>query len=161
MILDAAVDEYGLRESVTHVELAARFAEHLGIPSEAIHSRAHACRSAVEIGDALFGWYRDEPPAFSLGVHTASEVTSVTEFMSWHDVFLNFPQYRFSLDQPEFEYMRAHYVHEPDHILGARRCVGRYLELFPDRGPILRDGVQSYLKLYGRMFAELDSLIFK
>jgi hypothetical protein len=161
LILDAAVDEYGLRESVTHVELAGRFSTYLGIASEELHARAHACSNAIVLGDVLFGWYRDKPPAFSLGVHTASEVTSVKEFMSWHDVFLNFPQYRFSIDRPEFEYMRAHYVHEPDHILNARKCVGRYLDVLPGHGELLREGAQTYLDLYGRMFAELDSLIFK
>src|ERR1700734_3843567 len=33
-VLDAAVDEYGLRETTNHVELARRFAEHLGISAD-------------------------------------------------------------------------------------------------------------------------------
>jgi hypothetical protein len=143
-VLDAAVDEYGLRETVTHVELGRYFAEYLGI----------------ELGDALFSWYREMPAAFALGVHTASEVTSVEEFVPWHDIFLRFPQYRFSREVPEFEYMRAHYVHEPDHINNARLCMTRFLEVFPERGGLLRDGTQAYLSLYQRMFRQLDARIF-
>ncbi len=45
-VLDAAIDEYGLRKSATHVELGRRFAEHLGISAAEVESRAHACPSA-------------------------------------------------------------------------------------------------------------------
>jgi hypothetical protein len=143
-VLDAAVDEYGLRESISHVE-----------------ARQNACSAAIELGDALFAWYREMPAAFALGVHTASEVTSVKEFISWHDIFLKFPQYRFSRDAPAFEYMRAHYVHEPDHINNARICISKYLDVLPAHGGLLREGAQAYLRLYQKMFHELDTLIFK
>jgi hypothetical protein len=159
-VLDAAVDEYGLRETVTHVELGRNFAEYLGLSSSEIEARDNACSAAVELGDALFSWYREMPAAFALGVHTASEVTSVEEFVPWHDIFLRFPQYRFSRELPEFEYMRAHYVHEPDHINNARLCMTRYLEVFPSHRGLLREGIQAYLSLYQRMFRQLDSRIF-
>lgn len=159
-VLDAAVDEYGLRESVTHVELGRQFAEYLGVSADEIESGEHASPASKELGDALFAWYRDAPTAFSLGVHTASEATSLQEFSAWHDVFLKFPQYRFSLDQPEFEYMRAHSTHEPEHTTSAKRCVRRYLDILPAHGELLRDGAQAYLDLYQRMFLELDGLIF-
>ena len=159
-VLDAAVDEYGLRESVTHVELARHFAQYLGLSTEDIEARSNAIGAAIELGDALFSWYREAPVAFALGVHTASEVTSVEEFVSWHDVFLKFPQYRFSREMPEFEYMRAHYVHEPDHIDNARLCVARYLDVFPTYVGPLRDGAQAYLRLYQSMFEQLDARIF-
>src|SRR6202044_4220613 len=45
-VLDAAVDEYGLRETVTHVELARSFAEYLGIPAETIEARGRAGQAA-------------------------------------------------------------------------------------------------------------------
>jgi hypothetical protein len=160
-VLDAAVDEYGLRETRDHVELARRFAAHLGVPPSALRNRHNACASAVALGDALLGWYRHGPPAFSLGVHMASEVTSVEEFMSWHDIFLAFPEYRMSRDLPEFEYMRAHHVHEPGHIHHARICVAKYLDVLPANGTLLQEGAQTYLALYQRMFRELDTLIFK
>jgi hypothetical protein len=160
-VLDAAVDEYGLRESITHVELGRNFAEYLGISADEVEARQNACSAAIELGDALFAWYREMPAAFALGVHTASEVTSVKEFISWHDIFLKFPQYRFSRDLPEFEYMRAHYVHEPDHINGARTCITKYLDVLPAHGELLREGAQAYLDLYEKMFHELDTLIFK
>ena len=160
-VLDAAIDEYGLRESVTHVELGRRFAEHLGISAAEVESRAHACPAALELGDALFSWYREMPTAFSLGVHTASEVTSVKEFMAWHDIFLKFPHYRCTRELPEFEYMRAHYVHEPDHVNSARLCVEKYLDVLPAQGQLLREGAETYLGLYQAMFHELDTLIFK
>jgi hypothetical protein len=159
-VLDAAVDEYGLRESVTHVELARQFAHYLGVSTEDIEARSNATGAAIELGDALFSWYREAPVAFALGVHTASEVTSVEEFVPWHDVFLKFPQYRFSREMPEFEYMRAHYVHEPDHIDNARLCVARYLEVFPECGGLLREGAHAYLGLYQTMFEQLDARIF-
>jgi hypothetical protein len=160
-VLGAAVDEYGLRESVTHVELGRNFAEHLGIAAQEVECRENACRAAIELGDSLFSWYRDAPAAFALGVHTASEVTSVKEFMAWHDVFLTFPQYRFSRDLPEFEYMRAHYVHEPDHVSNAKLCISRYIDVLPAHGQLLREGAEAYLRLYEKMFHELDTLIFK
>lgn len=160
-VLDAAVDEYGLRESVTHVELARRFAEHLGIASEDVEARSNACPAALGLGDALHSWYRTEPVAFALGVHTASEVTSVKEFMAWHDIFLKFPQYRLSRDLPAFEYLRAHFTHEPEHIQGARTCVSRYLDVLPGHGALLREGAETYLDQYQTMFRELDTLIFK
>jgi Iron-containing redox enzyme len=160
-VLDAAVDEYGLRESVTHVELGRNFAEHLGISADEVEARENACVAAIELGEALFSWYREKPTAFALGVHTASEVTSVKEFMSWHDIFLKFPQYHFSRELPEFEYMRAHYVHEPDHIKSARVCITKYLDVLPAHGQLLREGAQEYLALYQKMFHELDTLIFK
>jgi hypothetical protein len=159
-VLDAAVDEYGLRETITHVELARNFAEHLGISTEEIEARENACSAAVELGDALFSWYRERPVAFALGVHTASEITSVEEFVPWHDIFLKFAQYRFSREMPEFAYMRAHYVHEPDHINGAKRCIERYLDVLPGEHGHLREGTQAYLGLYRRMFQQLNTQIF-
>ena len=159
-VLDAAVDEYGLRETVTHVELARRFAEYLGIPAAEIEARDNACAAALELGDTLFSWYRDRPVAFALGVHAASEVTSVEEFVPWHDIFLKFPQYRFSRELPEFAYMRAHFVHEPDHIHGAKLCIARYLDVLPGESGLLREGVLMYLALYQRMFQQLDDAIF-
>lgn len=159
-VLDAAVDEYGLRETITHVELARNFARYLGISAEDVEARRNACLAAIELGDSLFSWYREKPAAFSLGVHTASEVTSVQEFIPWHDTFLKFPQYRFSREVPEFEYMRAHYVHEPDHICNAKLCVRRYLEVFPGQSSLLQEGARAYLCLYHRMFQQLDALIF-
>jgi hypothetical protein len=159
-VLDAAVDEYGLRETVTHVELGRNFGEYLGLSSAEIDARNNACAAAVELGDSLFAWYREMPVAFALGVHTASEVTSVEEFVPWHDIFLKFPQYQFSGKEPAFEYMRAHYVHEPDHINSARLCMTRYLEVFPEHGDLLREGMRAYLSLYERMLRQLDARIF-
>jgi hypothetical protein len=159
-VLDAAVDEYGLRESLTHVELARNFAQFLGVSSEEVEAKENACAAAIELGDALFSWYRDRPVAFALGVHTASEVTSVLEFVPWHGTFLKFPEYRFSRAAPEFEYMRAHAVHEPDHINGAKLCIRRYLDVFPNRGAFLVEGAQAYLAGYERMLKELDTRIF-
>jgi hypothetical protein len=159
-VLDAAVDEYGLRETITHVELARNFAEHLGISTEEIEALDNACSAAVELGDALFSWYRERPVAFALGVHTASEITSVEEFVPWHDSFLKFPQYRFSREMPEFAYMRAHYVHEPDHVNSAKRCIARYLNILPGEHGHLREGARTYLSLYRRMFQQLDARIF-
>jgi pyrroloquinoline quinone (PQQ) biosynthesis protein C len=160
-VLDAAVDEYGLRETITHVELARNFSEYLGISTEEIEARENACSSAVELGDALFSWYRERPVAFSLGVHVASEVTSVEEFVPWHDIFLKFPQYRFSREIPEFAYLRAHYVHEPNHINGAKQCMTRYLDVLPSERGHLREGVQAYLSLYRKMFHQLKARIFE
>ena len=160
-VLDAAVDEYGLRESKTHVELAREFANHLGVSSMDIEARSNACRTALSLGDSLYSWYRERPPAFALGAHVASEVTSMKEFFAWHEVFLTFPQYRLSMQTPEFEYMRAHYVHEPDHMDNARTCIGRYLEVLPGHGVLLREGAEVYLREYRQMFRELDTLIFK
>lgn len=160
-VLDAAVDEYGLRHTANHVELAREFAEHLGVSAQEVETRANACATARALGDALFTWYRDMPTAFGLGVHAASEVTSVNEFIAWHDIFLIFPQYRFSRELPQFEYMRTHYTHEPDHTHMARKCIGKYLDVLPANAHLLRDGAQTYLDLYQKMFHELDTLMFK
>ena len=160
-VLDAAIDEYGLRETRNHVELARNFAEYLGCSTDEVEARENACAAAVQLGDALFSWYREQPTAFALGAHTASEVTSVNEFIAWHDIFLVFPQYRFSRGQQEFEYMRAHYTHEPDHTNNSRMCTSRYLDVFPGQGRLLREGAETYLDLYQRMFRELDTLVFK
>jgi hypothetical protein len=160
-VLDAAIDEYGLRETGNHVELARTFAEYLGCSADEVEVRENSCAAAVKLGEALFSWYRHEPAAFALGAHTASEITSVNEFIPWHDVFLIFPQYRFSRDVPEFAYMRAHYTHEPDHTSSARMCVSRYLDVMPGQGKLLREGAETYLDLYQKMFHELDTLIFK
>jgi hypothetical protein len=159
-VLDAAVDEYGLRESVTHVELARKFAEHLGCTQQEVEARDNACPVAIELGDALYAWYRDRRVAFGLGVHAASEVTSAHEFGAWHDIFLKFPDYRFSPEAPQFEYMRAHCVHEPDHMNSARTCIDRYLEILPGHALLVQDGMRVYLGLYQRMFRELDARIF-
>jgi len=159
-VLDAAVDEYGLRESVTHVELARNFAAHLGVSLEQIEYRNNACAAAIELGDALYGWYRDRRVAFGLGAHAASEVTSAHEFPAWHDAFLKFPEYGFSKEMPQFEYMRAHCVHEPDHMDSARVCLGRYLAVLPGHGLLVEEGMRAYLSLYQRMFHELDARIF-
>jgi len=159
-VLDAAVDEYGLRETITHVELARNFAAYLGISTEEIEARENACSAAVELGDALFAWYRERPVAFALGVHTASEITSVEEFVPWHDIFLKFPQYRFSREMPEFAYLRAHYVHEPDHVNNAKRCIARYLDVLPREQGHLREGTQAYLSMYRKMFHQLSERIF-
>jgi hypothetical protein len=159
-VLAAAVDEYGLRETITHVELARNFAAYLGISTEEIEARENACSAAVELGDALFSWYRERPVAFALGVHTASEVTSVEEFVPWHDIFLKFPQYRFSREMPEFAYLRAHYVHEPDHVNSAKRCIARYLDVLPGEQSHLREGARAYFGLYKEMFHQLNVQIF-
>jgi hypothetical protein len=159
-VLDAAVDEYGLRETITHVELARNFAAYLGISTEEIEARENAGSAAVELGDALFAWYRERPVAFALGVHTASEITSVEEFVPWHDIFLKFPQYRFSREMPEFAYLRAHYAHEPDHVDNAKRCIARYLDVLPGEQDHLREGTRVYLSLYRKMFDQLSERIF-
>jgi hypothetical protein len=159
-VLDAAVDEYGLRESITHVELARNFAGYLGISAGEVEARKNACPAAIEIGDALYPWYRRTPVAFALGVHTASEVTSAKEFAAWHDVFLKFPEYGLSRELPEFEYMRAHYVHEPEHTDSARVCITKYLAVLPAHGETVQKGARVYLGLYQSMFRELDALIF-
>jgi hypothetical protein len=159
-VLDAAVDEYGLRETVTHVELGRNFAQYLGIAAEEIEARENAVPAALELGDALFSWYRLESAAYALGVHAASEATSVEEFVPWHDIFLKFPHYRFSTEMPEFQYMRAHYVHEPGHISGAKRCISDYLQLLPARAGELREGAAAYLGQYRMMFEQLDGRIF-
>src|SRR6202162_1928906 len=156
-VLDAAVDEYGLRETITHVELARNCAEYLGISTVEIEARENACSAAVELGDALFSWYRERPVAFALGVHIASEGTSVEEFVPWHDIFLKFPQYRFSREMPEFTYMRAHYIHEPDHINSAKRCIARYLDVLPEEHGHLREGARAFLSLYRKMFRQVDA----
>jgi hypothetical protein len=159
-VLDAAADEYGLRETVTHVELARNFAAHLGIPGDEIDARDNACAAAVELGDGLFSWYRERPVAFALGVHTASEVTSAEEFVPWHDIFLKFAEYRLSREMPEFEYMRAHSVHEPEHVDNTKRCIARYLNVLPGERGHLREGARMYLTLYRKMFEQLDAQIF-
>jgi pyrroloquinoline quinone (PQQ) biosynthesis protein C len=159
-VLDAAVDEYGLRESITHVELARNFAKYLGISDAEVEAPENACPAAIDIGDALYPWYRRTPVAFALGVHTASEITSAKEFAAWHDVFLQFPEYGLSPGVPEFEYLRAHYVHEPEHIDSARVCVTKYLAVLPAHGEMIRNGARAYLGLYQAMFRELDALIF-
>jgi hypothetical protein len=159
-VLDAAVDEYGLRETITHVELARNFAAYLGISTEEIEARENACSAALKLGDALFSWYRERPVAFALGVHTASEVTSVEEFIPWHDIFLKFPQYRFSPETPEFAYMQAHYVHEPNHTDNAKQCIARYLDVLPGEHGHLREGTRAYLSLYRKMFQQLNVGIF-
>ena len=56
--------------------------------------------------------------------------------------------------------MRAHYVHEPGHIDGAKRCISDYLELLPARAGELREGAAAYLGHYRRMFEQLDGRIF-
>jgi pyrroloquinoline quinone (PQQ) biosynthesis protein C len=160
-VLDAAVDEYGLRESVTHVELARTFAAHLGFTGAEIEAAENACAAAVELGDSLFSWYRERPVAFALGVHTASEVTSAEEFVPWHDIFLKFAQYRLSREMPEFEYMRAHSVHEPDHVDSSKRCIERYLSVLPGESGHLREGARMYLTLYRKMFHQLEARIFR
>jgi hypothetical protein len=159
-VLDAAVDEYGLRESATHVELARTFAEHLGVSLEEVESRAHACPAALELGDALYSWYRDRRVAFGLGAHSASETTSAHEFPAWREIFLSFAAYGFAAESPQFEYMRAHCVHEPDHMDDARTCLDRYLELLPANALLVQDGMRAYLSLYQRMFEQLDARLF-
>jgi pyrroloquinoline quinone (PQQ) biosynthesis protein C len=149
-----------LRETTTHVELARNFAAYLGISTEEVEARENACSAAIDLGDALFSWYRERPVAFALGVHTASEVTSVEEFIPWHDIFLKFPQYRLSKEMPEFAYLRAHYVHEPDHINGAKRCIRRYLNVLPGERGHLQEGARAYLSFYRKMFHQLSSQIF-
>ena len=67
----------------------------------------------------------------------------------------------FSRETPEFEYLRAHYVHEPDHINNTRTCATKYLDVFAGHGELLREGAETYLDLYQKMFHELDTLIFK
>src|ERR1700683_5121001 len=159
-VLDAAVDEYGLRESITHVELARNFAGYLGISAGEAEARENACPAAIEIGDALYPWYRRTPVAFALGVHTASEITSAREFAAWHDVFLKFPEYGFAREVPEFEYLRAHYVHEPEHTDSARVCIAKYLAVLPAHGETVQKGARAYRGLYQAMFRELDAQIF-
>jgi pyrroloquinoline quinone (PQQ) biosynthesis protein C len=159
-VLDAAVDEYGLRETVTHVELGRKFAGYLGISSAELDCRINVTPAALELGDALFSWYRASPTAFALGVHAASEISSMEEFTEWHDAFLKFRGYRLSKDVPQFEYMSAHHTHEPQHVEAVRMCVSRYLGVFPAEGECVREGTQAYLSLYQRMFQELDARIF-
>jgi hypothetical protein len=159
-VLDAAVDEYGLRGTVTHVELARKFAEYLGVPPGEVDERRYACAASAELGDALFLWYREMPVAFALGVHTASETTSMEEFGSWHDTFLERPEYGLTREMAAFEYLRVHSVHEPEHTVSASRCVSQYLSIFPQHERQLHEGALTYLGLYARMFQELDALIF-
>jgi hypothetical protein len=61
---------------------------------------------------------------------------------------------------PQFAYMRAHYVHEPDHIENAKRCIARFVEVLPGEKDHLREGARAYLGLYRKMFQQLDTQIF-
>jgi hypothetical protein len=126
-----------------------------------VESRDNACAASMELGDALYGWYRDRRVAFGLGAHAASEITSAREFPAWHDIFLAFADYRLAAGTRAFEYLRAHCVHEPDHQHAARRCIARYLELLPEHAGRIEDGMRAYLALYQRMFDQLDSRIFR
>jgi hypothetical protein len=61
---------------------------------------------------------------------------------------------------PEFAYLRAHYVHEPDHVNNAKHCIARYLDVLPGEQEHLREGTRMYLSLYRKMFDQLSERIF-
>lgn len=160
LVLDSAVDEYGLRESRTHVELARDFAAHVGVPAHVVGDAGNAAPAARDLGEALFGWYRLAPVPFALGVHVASELTSREEFTSWHHIFLKFKEYGFQLEHPKFEYMRVHFTHEPDHAHRSKECIERYLKIFPEAETLVLQGVFAYIEKYQAMFRDLQAIIF-
>ena len=160
-IMDAAMDEYGLRGTKPHDELFLDFAVHLGVSQEEVEDQSEGVHSAIELGDNLHGWYREVPVPFGLGTHIASEITGLAEFTGWAKPFLMFSDYRLLPTDAAYTYIKAHVDLEPQHSSFTKRCIGEYLNLNPNAGEQIIEGADSYLKLYAAMFTELSEAIFE
>jgi len=154
-ILDASVDEHGLSGTKPHAELLRDFAAWFGLGEAEINDPARAVPAANEIGEKLFGWYRSAPVPFSLGMHTASEVTGHQEAHGFHAAFLQPPKYGLAADTPAFAYVATHVEAEDDHSRDVVIALDAYLALRPEAEPAVREGAEAFLEVYRRLFAEL------
>jgi hypothetical protein len=151
-VLEAAMDEYGLRGGPTHAELLARFGEALGVPRDVLVARAHAPEGARALERGMQTWFRDSPVDFALGVHLASELTSRREFTRWLSTLGD-------NDHPGWEYLRAHCAVEDDHISGLTTFADAWLRLRPGVEDRVMEGVRAYDAAYARMFREMTAAI--
>jgi hypothetical protein len=159
-ILDASFDEYGLSGTKPHAELLRDFAGHFGLSAAEINDPAHAVPAAREIGERMFGWYRQAPLPFALGMHCASEVTGYQEAHGFYAAFLQPPKYGLSADHPDFTYVAAHVDNEEDHSRDVVLCLDDYLALKPETVAEVRRGCLDFMTLYERMFREMYEGVF-
>ena len=154
-ILDAAVDEFGLGNNRSHWRLFFDFAKHFKFSPQEVMDPAHAAKSAVNLGDKLFGWYRQKPVAYAIGVHLASEMSSLQEFRGWRTAFLRLPEYGLRERSPSFAYIRSHFNVEGSHVRKSQQALRLYLHWRPREAQQVLSGAESYLNKYASMFSEL------
>lgn len=158
-ILDASVDEHGLSGTKPHAELLRDFAAWFGLSEAEINDPANAVPAANEIGEKLFHWYRSAPVPFSLGMHTASEVTGYQEAHGFYAAFLQPSKYGLAVDTPAFAYVATHVEAEDDHSRDVVIALDAYLELRPGSEPALQEGAEAFLEVYRRLFEELQGAV--
>jgi hypothetical protein len=151
-ILDAAVDEYGLRGGETHTELLARFGEAFGVQRNVMASREHSPRASVLMEENMNRWFRESPVDFALGVHLGSELTSRREFSGWLQVLGD-------SNHPGWEYLRVHCAVEDGHVGGLTEFTTKWLEIWPKAEPTLFKGIEAYDTAYADMFHEMAKQI--
>lgn len=159
-ILDSAADEYGLQGMKAHFELFSDFSKHLGVSEEDLENAKWMAPGSLRLGQAMHKWYREESVDFGLGVHVASEATSLEEFKGWKIAFLKFPEYGFSENTPAFLYIMSHGELEPGHSEDAKVFLEDYLRSVKDGGAAILKGAQDYMDLYFGMFSELRHRLF-
>jgi len=98
--------QYGVARDHHPVELARNFRRLSGNLNGGNRGARERVLRRPQTGRCAIFLVRERPVGFLLSVcTTASEVTSVEEFIPWHDIFLNFPPIRFSRETPEFAYI--------------------------------------------------------
>lgn len=163
-VLEPAVDEYGLSGNVrrSHFRLFSDFASHLGVNETELEDHKNQVLNSIVLGEFLRHWYRYYPTGFGLGVHAASEATSMLEFTGWHPAFLKFREYGFHEGHPALNYVAVHTTLEEDHTKGAKIGIENFLR---DGGSIgtmeqIQSGALGYMEMYAAMFNQLRQRIF-
>ena len=165
--LSTAVDEFGLdniRKTLlpTHHQLFKETAFYFQVSSEDLTSDKYILSAGKKIGNASKLYYRKKPLSVSLGFHLASELTSWYEFKSFLSGFWKNKQY-YKISSQETSPLKFFWIHtliEPSHLLYSEKIVDEYLKVNPDSIDAIASGAISYLKLYEKLFKQLNKALF-
>jgi hypothetical protein len=155
-LLRVAADELGASgRDPSHAELFVRFLDGLGLDGRGVVRDTRAVASARRLGEWVARAYRRAPVAFALGVHSASEVTSLEEFRGWKRIFGGrrnaarggFPSY--------LRYVAVHATAERDHVRSVHRCVDLLVAVRPGARRAVRAGAREFARRYERMTTDL------
>src|SRR5205823_6615930 len=104
-------------------------------------------------------WYREEHVAWAVGVHSASERTSIEEFKGWVKAFIRSRRYPLNAGDPSAQYLLDHSAVEPKHLDQSRTLVDVLIREDAHLAPLMRSGALAFLDSYGAFIRQLTQTI--
>lgn len=160
LLVETGADEFGVGKGEPHYLLQASFAKALGCTRNEVHEFPHAFTEAIGFGENVYSWYREKSVAFGLGLHFASEGTSLEEFSTWEKVF-HLKAYPGIKPKSAAEiFLKIHATFEPQHQKDTLDAVTSYLSYFPDEQQEVKEGMRAFLDGSRSMFSRMNKEFF-